>query len=95
MLWAVAMGMTMGLTFTSVAALTVETVPPEFRGLTMGGYNSAIYLSMMVSSAALGPIIGLTGFRHGFLVTMGITLLLTGMAQLLMKGFSPSRQSPT
>jgi DHA1 family multidrug resistance protein-like MFS transporter len=94
MLCAVAMGITMGLTFTSVAALTVETVPPELRGLAMGGYNSAIYLSMMVSSAALGPIISLIGFRNGFLVTTGITLLLAGMSYLLMKGFSPSRQSP-
>jgi hypothetical protein len=34
-------------------------------------------------------------FRNGFLVTMGLTLLLTAMAHLLMKGFSPSRQSPT
>ncbi len=94
-LCAVAMGISMGLTFTSVAALTVETVSPEFRGLAMGGYNSAIYLSMMVSSAALGPIISLFGFRNGFLFTTGITLLLTGMSYLLMKGFSPPRQSIT
>ena len=30
-LCAVAMGISMGLTFTSVAALSVETVPPELR----------------------------------------------------------------
>ncbi len=90
-LCAVAMGISMGLAFTSVAAFTVETVLPEFRGLAMGGYNSAIYLGMMVSSAGLGPIIGRIGFEDGFLITALITLLITGASYLLMKGFSPTR----
>jgi MFS family permease len=85
----VAMGIGMGLTFTSVAALCVETVPPDHRAIAMGGYNSAIYLGMMVSSAGLGPILGLTGFKDGFLLTTLITVLITGVAFLLMKNFSP------
>ncbi len=89
-LCAVAMGLSMGLAFTSVAAFTVETVQPEFRGLAMGGYNSAIYLGMMVSSAGLGPIIGRIGFKDGFLITAFITLLITGGSYFLMKGFSPA-----
>ena len=88
-LCAVVMGLGMGLAFTSVAALCVETVPPEHRGVAMGGYNSAIYLSMMVSAACLGPIIGLVGFKDGFLLTTLITLLIIGISFLLMKGFSP------
>jgi hypothetical protein len=60
----------------------------------MGGYNSAIYLGMMVSAAGLGPIIGLIGFRDGFLLTTLITLLITGISFLLMKGFSPPSPSP-
>jgi MFS family permease len=93
-LCAVAMGISMGLAFTSVAAFTVETVLPEFRGLAMGGYNSAIYLGMMVSSAGLGPIIGRIGFKDGFLVTALITLLITAGSYLLMKGFvSPDTKS--
>jgi len=87
---AVGMGLSMGLTFTSVAAFSVETVLPEFRGLAMGGYNSAIYLGMMVSSAGLGPVISRIGFKDGFLITALITLLLTGISFLLMKGFGPS-----
>ena len=79
----------MGLTFTSVAALCVETVPPEHRAIAMGGYNSAIYLGMMVSAAGLGPIIGLIGYKDGFLLTTLITVLITGIAFLLMKNFSP------
>ncbi len=93
---AMAMGLSMGLAFTSVAALTVETVPPELRGLAMGGYNSSIYLGMMVSSAGLGPIIGRIGFTGGFLVTGAITLLLTGLSYLLMRSFSrPTTRSAT
>ena len=88
-LCAVAMGISMGLAFTSVAAFSVETVRPEFRGLAMGGYNSAIYLGMMVSSAGLGPVIARLGFADGFLITALITLLITGGSYLLMKNFSP------
>jgi DHA1 family multidrug resistance protein-like MFS transporter len=88
-LCAVVMGIGMGLAFTSVAALCVEAVPPEHRGVAMGGYNSAIYLGMMVSAAGLGPVISLVGFKDGFLLTTLITLLITGISFLLMKGFSP------
>jgi DHA1 family multidrug resistance protein-like MFS transporter len=86
---AVAMGFSMGLAFTAVAAFSVETVLPEFRGLAMGGYNSALYLGMMVSSAGLGPVIGCLGYQNGFLLTALITLLLTGVAAWLMQGFTP------
>jgi MFS family permease len=91
---AVAMGISMGLAFTSVAALCVETVPPVNRTIAMGGYNSAIYLGMMVSAAGLGPIIGLTGYKDGFLLTTLITVLITGIAFLLMKNFSPPALGP-
>ena len=60
----------------------------------MGGYNWAIYLGMMVSAAGLGPIIGRIGFPDGFLLTTLITLLITGIAYLLMKGFSPPAKQP-
>ena len=90
---AVAMGISMGLAFTSVAAFSIETVRPEFRGLAMGGYNSSLYLGMMVSSAGLGPVIGRLGYQNGFLLTALITLLLTGASFLLMKGFTPPQPS--
>jgi DHA1 family multidrug resistance protein-like MFS transporter len=90
-LCAVVMGLSMGLAFTSVAAFSVETVAPEMRNLAMGGYNSAIYLGMMVSAAGLGPILKLIGFQDGFLLTTLITVLITGASYLLMKGFSPPK----
>jgi MFS transporter, DHA1 family, multidrug resistance protein len=89
-LCAVAMGVSMGLAFTSVAAFSVETVGLEFRGLAMGGYNSAIYLGMMVSSAGLGPIIGILGFQDGFLLTALLTLLVAGGSHLLMRVYRQS-----
>jgi hypothetical protein len=55
----------------------------------MGGYNSAIYLGMMVSAAGLGPIIALIGYKDGFLLTTLITGLITGIAFLLMRNFLP------
>jgi DHA1 family multidrug resistance protein-like MFS transporter len=88
-LCAVVMGLGMGLAFTSVAAFCVETVPPEHRGVAMGGYNSAIYLGMMVSAAGLGPIVGVIGFKDGFLLTTLLTVLITGIAFLFMRRFSP------
>jgi DHA1 family multidrug resistance protein-like MFS transporter len=84
---AVLLGISMGLTFTSVAALVVEAAPPEFRGLAMGGYNSAIYLGMMVSAAGLGPVLKRIGFVDGFLLTAGVTVLFTGFSYLLMRRF--------
>ena len=54
----------MGLATASVAALCVETVPPDHRAIAMRGCRSAIYLGMMVSAAGLGPqLVGLTGYQ--------------------------------
>jgi DHA1 family multidrug resistance protein-like MFS transporter len=94
MLCAVGMGISMGLAFTSVAALTVETAPPELRGLAMGGYNSAIYLGMMVSAASLGPVIKRLGFEDGFFLTTLAIILMTVISYLLMRRFVPPDRSP-
>jgi MFS transporter, DHA1 family, multidrug resistance protein len=90
---AVAMGLSMGLAFTSVAALSVETVSPLYRGLAMGGYNSSIYLGMMASSAGLGPVLGRLGYAPGFLLAALLTLLLAGASFLLMRSFSRPQES--
>ena len=79
----------MGLAFTSIGALIAETVPLEFRGLAMGGYNAAIYLGMMLSSAFMGPVIRRIGFPNGFLITALVNLLIIVGFYLLMRGFSP------
>lgn len=93
-LCAVAIGASMGLAFTSIGALIAETVPPDSRGMAMGGYNSCIYLGMMLSSAMMGPMITITGFPQSFLITGVISGSLTFVFYLLMKGFTPPAAPP-
>jgi DHA1 family multidrug resistance protein-like MFS transporter len=75
---ATALGTSMGLAFTSIGALTAQAAAPELRGLAMGGYNSSIYLGMMLSSAFMGPVIRLIGYREAFLLTGAVNFLVIG-----------------
>ncbi len=84
----VALGSFMALAFTPLGALIAETVRPESRGLAMGGYNTCIYLGMMLSSGLMGGVIGRLGFAWGFLLTGLLSLLVTGIFYLLLKDFS-------
>jgi MFS family permease len=93
-LGAVVLGASMGLAFTSIGALTAEAAPAELRGLAMGGYNSSIYLGMMLSSAFMGPVVSRIGYRNGFLITGLVSLLVIGFFHLLMKNFSPHPGGP-
>jgi len=89
--WAAMFGISMSLAFTSVAALIAEAVPPETRGLAMGGYNTSIYFGMMGSSALMGSVIQRAGFEVSFVLAALVNLGLTGVFHLLMKDFSPRR----
>jgi len=89
--WAAMFGISMSLAFTSVAALIAEAVPPELRGLAMGGYNTSIYFGMMGSSALMGGVIQRAGFEASFVLAALINLGLTGLFHLLMKDFSRQR----
>jgi DHA1 family multidrug resistance protein-like MFS transporter len=93
-LGAVALGASMGLAFTSIGALTAEAAPAELRGLAMGGYNSAIYLGMMLSSALMGPVIRLIGYKEAFLITALLNFLVIGLFHFLMRDFSPHPAGP-
>lgn len=90
LLVAAALGVSMGLAFTPLGALIVETVPPESRGLAMGGYNTCIYLGMMLSSAFMGGVIGMVGFAQGFLASTLLIFLASACFYLLLKDFSPA-----
>jgi len=85
--FAAALGISMGLAFTSVGALIAEVVPQRSRGLAMGGYNTCIYLGMMLSSALMGGVIERIGFSGGFFLTALINLLLIGAFHALMRGW--------
>lgn len=95
MLSAVAFGASMGLAFTSVGALIAEAVPPSARGLAMGGYNTCIYFGMMLSSAAMGPVIRAIGFASGFFITGLTNFFLIGFFYVLMRDFSPYSSEQT
>lgn len=66
------MGISMGIAFTAVGALIAEVVPADSRGLAMGGYNTCIYLGIMLSALIMGIITRDFGFRTGFLITAAI-----------------------
>ena len=93
-MFAITLGASMGLAFTSVGALIAETVDPDSRGVAMGGYNTCIYLGMMLSSTLMGTVILMIGFEYVFYLTAGLNLLLIGVFYLFMKNFSPVRNEP-
>ena len=63
------MGISMGIAFTAIGALISEMAPAESRGLAMGGYNTCIYIGMMLSSLIMGIVAREFGFRACFLIT--------------------------
>ncbi|MDM8535968.1 MFS transporter [Desulfobacterales bacterium HSG17] len=85
MICAMALGFSMAMAFTSIGALIAETVPPESRGLAMGGYNSIIYFSMMICSALMGYIIQRAGFNKGLSIAGIIIFVLIAFFYYLIK----------
>ena len=83
---AMASGAVQGLGFTPLGALISEVVPADSRGLAMGGYNTAIYLGMMLGAAGMGPVIQRLGFETGFFLAASINLFFTLLFFLLFKG---------
>lgn len=91
MMFAIALGASMGLAFTSVGALIAETVDSESRGVAMGGYNTCIYFGMMLNAALMGTVIQRIGFEYGFYLTAVVNVLFIAIFYLLMSNFSPVR----
>jgi DHA1 family multidrug resistance protein-like MFS transporter len=85
-----ALGVTMGLAFTPLGALIAEVAPPEARGLAMGGYNTSIYIGMMLSSAFMGGAIAAVGYEISFVLSAVLVLLVTGGFYRLLRDFSGS-----
>jgi MFS family permease len=83
-----ALGLAMSLGFTPVGALIAEVVPPTDRGLAMGGYNTCIYLGMMISSAMMGVVIGWLGYAWSYGLMGLIVALTTGGFYLLIRDFT-------
>lgn len=85
LLLAMVSGAVQGVGFTPLGALISEVVPLDSRGLAMGGYNTAIYLGMMLGSATMGPVISRLGFEIGFLAAAVINLIGTAGLFLIMR----------
>jgi MFS family permease len=69
------LGISMGIAFTAIGALISEMAPAESRGLAMGGYNTCIYIGMMLSSLIMGIVAREFGFRACFLITSCVNTL--------------------
>ena len=87
------LGAAMGLAFTSIGALVAQSVPPDQRGVAMGGYNTCIYAGMMTSSAIMGEVCERIGFPNAFFLTAGLNLLLIGVFVRFRKELKPVRKA--
>lgn len=84
-LCAVGLGISMGVAFTAVGALIPEVVGADSRGLAMGGYNSSIYIGMMLSSLVMGALAGSLGFRNCFYLVALANAATTCLFHLVMR----------
>lgn len=75
----------MGIAFTAIGALIPEVVSADSRGLAMGGYNSSIYIGMMLSSLVMGTFAGELGFRNCFLIVALANVVTTGLFGHVMR----------
>ncbi len=92
LLCSVIAGTGMGMIFISLGALVSEVVPRDSRGLAMGGYNTCIYLGMMLSSFIMGLTIRWKGFESGFYVTALITVLTAGLFYLSIRDYQAKEE---
>jgi MFS family permease len=89
---AFAMGISMGVAFTAIGAMISEMVPADFRGLAMGGYNTCIYIGMMLSGLIMGVVAHSFGFRTCFLITACVNAAGAIAFILIFKSVSVSRK---
>jgi predicted MFS family arabinose efflux permease len=59
--------------------------------LAMGGYNTAIYFGMMLSSLVMGMVIRGIGFKFSFFIVALINLITTGVFYLMMSKQHPRK----
>ncbi len=92
LLAAIGLGVSLAIAFTSIGALIAETTEPRFRGLAMGGYNSAIYFGQMAGSIGLGPLIEVMGFGSGFQLVGAFNVLLVSLVAWHTMGYPQGNQ---
>jgi MFS family permease len=85
LLCAAGLGISIGIAYTAIGALISEVVEADSRGLAMGGYNSCIYLGMMLSSLVMGALVGDLGYSNCFFIVALTNLVTTGIFYLGMR----------
>ena len=86
------LGVSMGIAFTAIGALIPEVVSADSRGLAMGGYNSSIYIGMMLSSLVMGALAGELGFRDCFFIVALANAVTTGLFGHAMRPYNDGRR---
>ena len=61
-------GVVLAMAFVAIGASLSEASTPATRGLAMGGYSTAIFVSIGLASLALGPVIVRCGYAAGFIL---------------------------
>ncbi len=87
LLFAVILGAGLALAFTSIGALIALVSSEQTRGLAMGGYNTCIYLGIMVSSLLMGKFIERAGFTSAFLVASLVGVFFLVIFVYLFRSF--------
>jgi MFS family permease len=67
-LLAAGLGAAIAVPFVAIGAALAEATTPATRGLAMGGYSTAIFLSFALASFGLGPVVAIWGLGAGFVV---------------------------
>ncbi len=92
LVFAVMLGASLALAFTSIGALIAVVVPAQNRGLAMGGYNTCIYFGIMLASATMGTVIQKTSYRLAFSASAAVVLFFVVVFYLFMTHYRPSGQ---
>ncbi len=61
-----ALGVALAFAFVAIGTALSEATTPATRGLAMGGYSTAIYVGVGLTSMGLGPIMATWGYTAGF-----------------------------
>lgn len=84
-------GFGMGLSMANLTTWLAHEVNPEVRGRANGIFVTMMFLGQFISSLAFTPIVNVTGYHFGFILSAMI-LVITGLASQLIKPASRQNQ---
>jgi MFS family permease len=87
-------GLAMGTAMVAVGTALGEVTSPATRGVAMGGYGTAIYAGLALSSWSLGWLILHHGYQAGFFAAGGAALVGMGVCLWLFARSRMERTAP-